>query len=260
MNRVWILYKIGAMEMQEVAARAARYHKTTQAMVTDGLREAILTGALRAGRQLKQEEIAEQFGVSRIPVREALRQLEGEGLVVFYPRRGAVVAELSSQEVQETCEMRVALETLALRLAMPDLTQQDLQRAGEVLDHIDRQEDLIGQWSELNWRFHAVLYAPSNRPRLLGVIKQLHAKCDRYLRLHFSAMDYREKGQSEHRQILDRCEQRDLEGAVRLLTEHIDTVSRMLTAYLEDGDPEASARQARELIDQSLTGGTNAVL
>ena len=228
--------------MEKLAATASQGHKTAQAMVADGLREGILSGVLGGGRPLRQIEIAEEFGVSSVPVREALRQLEGEGLVVFYPRRGAVVSELSRDEVLEICEMREALELLALRKAFPNITDGDLRRAGEVLDWADAQtdEELLARWGQVNWEFHSALYRPANRPQLLGVIRNLHNKFDRYLRIHFSTMDYRGKGQQEHREILERCKQRDEEGAIKALHQHILTVKAMLQDYL-DGEAEEDA-------------------
>ncbi|WP_083760188.1 GntR family transcriptional regulator [Rubrobacter xylanophilus] len=208
-------------------------------MVADGLREGILRGVLKAGQPLRQMEIAEQFGVSSIPVREALRQLEGEGLMVFYPRRGAVVSELSRDEVLEICEMREVLELLALRKAFPNLTEGDLQRAEEVLERADAQtdEELLGMWGEVNWEFHSALYRPANRPQLLGVIRNLHNRFDRYLRIHFSALDYRVKGQQEHWEILERCKRGDEGRALEELRRHILTVKEMLLEYL-DGEAE----------------------
>jgi DNA-binding GntR family transcriptional regulator len=134
-------------------------------MVADGLREGILSGVLGGGRPLRQIEIAEEFGVSSVPVREALRQLEGEGLVVFYPRRGAVVSELSRDEVLEICEMREALELLALRKAFPNTTDGDLRRAGEVLDRADAQtdEELLAEAEKTFDLLYEAYFEPARR-------------------------------------------------------------------------------------------------
>ncbi len=222
------------MDFERSMRPADQAHESVQEVVASRLREAILSGSFEGGRQLRQAEIAARFGVSSIPVREAFRRLEGEGLVVFYPRRGAIVAELSPDEMREICEMREALETLALRKALPNMTNEDLRRAKEVLDLADKEPDdqLLPRWGEMNWEFHKALYYPAGRPRLLGTINNLHINFDRYLRLHFSAMRYREKGQQEHREILERCKQRDAEGAAEALRLHIQTVSEMLFGYL----------------------------
>lgn len=213
-------------------------------VVADGLREEILSGVLGGGQPLRQVDIASRFEVSAIPVREALRQLGGEGLVTFYPRRGAVVASLSRNEVREICEMREALETLALRKALPNMTADDLSHAQKVLDDADEESDeqLLLRWGEMNLEFHETLYLPAGRPKLLSTIKNLHTNFDRYLRVHFSAMHYREKGQQEHRAILRHCQQGNEENAVEALHLHISTVNEMLMEYLDGEETDGTAR------------------
>lgn len=221
------------MGLDEIAARASGQFRTTQSMVASGLRDAILSGVLAGGQPLRQEEIAESFGVSRSPVREALRQLEGEGMVAFIPHRGAVVSEISHQEVEEITEIRISLETMAMRKAIPLLDDDDLERAEEVLRRIDREEDLITYWSDLNWRFHATLFAPAERPRLLALIKSQHDAFERYIRMHLALSDY-EKPQSEHYELLDLCRKRDTEAVLKLLAKHIENTSDLLVTYIKD--------------------------
>ncbi len=222
------------MGLEEIAARASGQFRTTQSMVANGLRDAILSGVLAGGQPLRQEEIAESFGVSRSPVREALRQLEGEGMVAFIPHRGAVVSEISHYEVEEITEIRIALETMAMHKAIPLLEDDDLERAEEVLHRIDREEDLITYWSELNWRFHATLFAPAERPRLLALIKSQHDAFERYIRMHLALSDY-EKPQSEHYELLDLCRKKDTDAILKLLTQHIENTSELLVTYIKDG-------------------------
>lgn len=205
--------------------------RSTPAVVADVLREAILRGILAAGQQLRQEEIARQLGVSHIPVREALRQLEAEGLVRLRPYRGFEVSELSPEEVEELYEIRIPLECQALRLALPHLTDQDLEQAQAVLDAIDAEAD-PSAWSELNTRFHSILYAPSGRQRLLNLIRTLRTNVDRYLRLYISVMQRKAYSQREHRAILEAVRRRDEAQALRALEEHLDIACRMLVDYL----------------------------
>lgn len=200
-------------------------------MVADVLREAILRGILVAGQQLRQDEIARELGVSHIPVREALRQLEAEGLVRLRPYRGFEVSELSPEEVEELYEIRIPLECQALRLALPHLTDEDVERAERILDAIDAEDD-PSTWSELNTEFHAVLYAPSRRQRLLNLIRTLRTNVDRYLRLYISVMQRKEYSQREHRKILEAVRRRDAAGAVAALEEHLGIACRMLVDYL----------------------------
>ena len=207
--------------------------QTTPSLVADVLRDAILSGRLPAGQSLPQDEIAAQFGLSRIPVREALRQLEGEGWVTLFPHRRAVVSALSYEELREIVEIRVLLETAALRLAIPHLSADDLARADEILAITDQDGDVAAHWSEHNWDFHATLYAPADRPRLLSMSKSLHDNIDRYLRRYrFILDDYKAQGQREHREILAACKRRDIDRAVTLLGRHIGGVSGLLAAHL----------------------------
>lgn len=225
--------------MDEVASRASNRYRTAHGMVVGGLRDAILSGVLAGGQQIRQDEIAEQFGVSRMPVREALRQLEGEGMVSFYPHRGAVVSELSYHEVVEITELRLILEPSALRKAFGLLGEEEFTQAEEILEDIDREKDLGSRWGELNWRFHATLIAPANRPRLLDVIKAQHTAFERYIRLHLTLSDY-EKPQREHYELLRLCRQKDLDAALELLSSHIEDTGELLLTHLsrdsEQGD------------------------
>lgn len=158
-------------------------------------------------------------------------------MVSFIPHRGAVVSEISHHEVEEIIELRVALETMAMRKAIPLLEDDDLERAEEVLRRIDREEDLITYWSELNWRFHATLFAPAERPRLLALIKAQHDAFERYIRMHLALSDY-EKPQKEHYELLDLCRKKDTEAALNLLAKHIDDTGALLVTYIKD-DTEA---------------------
>src|SRR4029077_2026095 len=126
------------------------------------LRDMILSGEIAEGEQLRQDALAAAHGVSRIPLREALRQLEAEGLVSFFPHRGAVVSTLSLAEIEELFEIRALIEADVLRRAIPHLTADDLDRAEEIVDTarvaFQRESD-VGRWGELNWKFHSTLYA-----------------------------------------------------------------------------------------------------
>lgn len=222
-----------SVDLSDLAAGVLRHQRSTPDLIADALREAIVQGVFQEGQSLRQDEIAAQFGVSRIPLREALRQLEAEGLVLLSPNRGATVAVMSPEEAQEICEIRVVLEGLALQLAIPRLTEADLDKASEILKKTERETD-VGRWAKLNWEFHAVLYGAGDRPRLLSMVKTLHINIDRYIRLQMAKMNYLEKSQQEHQQILDACRKRDSKTAVRLLKRHIETAGEQLVAYLQN--------------------------
>ncbi|HVC82413.1 MAG TPA: GntR family transcriptional regulator [Chloroflexota bacterium] len=243
------------MQLQDMAADALSGHRTTPALVADVLREAILTGILPPGQPVRQEEVAARFGLSRSPIREALRQLEGEGLVKLYPHRGAVVVGVTLGELRELVEIRVSLETLAIRLALPRLTDHDLRRLEDIIADADAMtdEDARRQWGANNWEFHAALYAPARRPRLFAMIKNLHMHVDRYVRVYFALAHASERAQTDHRRILAACRNRDVERVTFLIERDIEGVVEMLARVLpedtDNPDQRHSARPARESAD-----------
>ncbi|MBA1334964.1 MAG: GntR domain-containing protein [Firmicutes bacterium] len=206
-------------------------HCTLSDMVTNILREKILSNELRGGVQLKQKDLASQLGVSMSALREALKSLEAEGLVKIYPNRGAVVSELSVEEVQEIFDIRLFLELGALGLAVPNLTETDLAEADRILKEADA-ETHSRRWGELNWCFHETLYRPAKRPRLLSLIQNAHNNVERYMRLYLSTMNYQTKSQEEHWELLKACTQRDVEAARDILRKHMTEASAILTGYL----------------------------
>ncbi|MCX7938618.1 MAG: GntR family transcriptional regulator [Thermoflexales bacterium] len=202
------------------------------------LRREIARGVLKAGQPLPQEEIAARFGVSKIPAREALFQLRAEGLVTFYPNRGAVVSQLSADEVEEIYAMRIALETLALRRAAPRLTRADFIRLESLIAIMDGETTPL-KWSELNWEFHAALYHPCGMPRLLETVRTLHANVQRYLVVYLASSDYHAEAQSQHRAILARCREGDAEAAANLLAQHLQQAADKMRALLSHSTPAA---------------------
>lgn len=203
----------------------------TNQSIAEALRADILCGRLQGGQPLRQDEIAARFGVSKIPVREALVQLKAEGLVDLHPNRGAFVSELSAAEADEIYVMRIALEKEVLARAIPHLTVSHLKRAGELLAAIDREEN-IARWGELNWEFHATLYAPAGLPRVMETLRTLHANIARYLVLYLAGMDYQKKSQREHRLLLRACREGDAEKAQAILEGHLRSAATQLVKFL----------------------------
>ena len=216
------------MKSGEVAKqRSGGIHGSTPDAVREALRRAISAGEMAPGFQLRQDELAERFGTSRIPVREALRQLEAEGFVTFLPNRGAVVSDLSIDEVIELLEIRIALECHALRLAIPAMGDIDLDDAKEILRSYDEEPD-PEKWGAFNWRFHKALYAPCNRPRLLAMIEANYGHVGRFTRALVSRATGKDRPQREHYQLLEFCRGGEVEKAVRLLREHIVQTQKTL--------------------------------
>ncbi len=195
-------------------------YKTAASFVVETLRQGILSGSLAEGTPLRQDELAEKFDLSRMPIRDALRQLEAEGLVDQEPHKGAVVATMAVDDIVEIFDMRVMAECAALKIAFPSLTKAGLEELSDILDAMDATSD-ADRLSELNQKFHGHLYREANRPRLQALIKSLHDSVDRYLRLLLVNLDYHNKSQKDHRIILEACLAGNQHAAVRALEKHL---------------------------------------
>lgn len=212
-------------------AEALPRYQTAADLVADTLRKAIVNGAIGSNEPLRQEDLAARFGVSRMPVRDALRRLEAEGLVVFHPRRGAFVAGFGLSDVGEIYELRALLEVEALRLSLPTLTGAAFTTAEGTLDEIDGEAD-ISRWGALNLRFHLALYSGCGRKRLLDLIEAHCVAIDRYVRILLSHLDYREESQAEHRHLLALCRRQEIETATRVLRDHLDGARIRLVNFM----------------------------
>jgi DNA-binding GntR family transcriptional regulator len=221
-----------SMDRLSVLAAAEHRPQTVADHVAAILREAIATGALKAGTALRQDELARRFGFSRMPIRDALRQLEAEGIVSIHPTRGAFVARMDGAEIGEIYAIRELLEVEALRLALPRLTAKDLADAASALDQIDAEPD-VARWGALNHVFHLALYGPCGNARLLGLIEAQHNAADRYVRILLSNLDYRARSQAEHRKILAACRKHDQDQALMGLARHLREGSKALVKFIK---------------------------
>jgi DNA-binding GntR family transcriptional regulator len=213
-----------------VGAAGPRFRTATE-YVESALRQGILSGALPGGTALRQEEIAAAFAVSRQPVREALRQLESQALIDFFPHRGAVVTVISAADAADHYAIRAALEPAALRLSLPALAPADLAQAAALVAEMDAEAG-ASRLGELNRRFHMTLYGKAGRPRLLALVDQHLASADRYLRFHLAALGRSHLSQGEHRSLLAACRRRAADRAAAILTRHITAAGDNLQAFL----------------------------
>lgn len=193
----------------------------TQEWVYRVLRTGIINGTLPGGMQLKQDEISAALNVSHIPVREALRQLEAQQLVTIHANRGATVTELNREMLINTMQVRAAISTAMLAVAIPRMTDEDFEALDAILDEQRKTNDLLPS-EDLNSRFHDALTARANNPVADMLMEIIHANIDRYLRSGFysDAAD-RENSVVEHEEILAACKARNIDEAVRLLHAHI---------------------------------------
>jgi DNA-binding GntR family transcriptional regulator len=214
--------------------RVSLPHRTLSAAITDRLRTAILDGEHAAGAQLRQDVLAEAFGVSRIPVREALFQLEAEGLVQMVPHKGALVTGLSKEEVDDVFDLRVMLEPRLLRDAIPRLTDADFLRiegAQHAFEAMITSGGIAGSGT-LNAEFHMALYAAAHLPKSISIVAGLLQTSERYTRLQLSSSRAFAKAAREHRELLAACRAGDVRSACDLLAAHIEGVRADLAAVL----------------------------
>lgn len=210
--------------------------KTVSMLTLEAVRERILHGEYAEGTPLRQDAIAAELGVSRIPVREALRQLEAEGLVSFKPHVGAIVSSLSLDEIREVFELRAVIEADLLRRAFPHLTRKEMDRAEAVLDQYEAALAAgdVRAWGILNWQFHSTLYQPERHPLSIGIVQQLHQHSDRYQRMQLKLTHGETRANREHRAILDAVRDGEQQHAISLLSSHILGAGRGLVEFLRE--------------------------
>jgi DNA-binding GntR family transcriptional regulator len=199
--------------------------------LAERLRTRILRGELAPGAQLRQDKIAQEFGTSHIPVREAFAQLEARGFVTIIPNRGAFVSAMTRDEAQELQSMRVALELLALDSAIDAFAEHDAAAARAILE-IDREAGDVDQWSKDNWAFHRAIYAPCGKHHLMNVLESLWQKADRYLRLVWQLASWQDASFAEHLRILEAVEAKNKRLAKRLTKEHITAAGAVMVEAL----------------------------
>ncbi|MCT8971518.1 GntR family transcriptional regulator [Microbaculum marinisediminis] len=195
------------------------------ARISRELANRIISGQIEAGAPLRQDHIAEEFGASHVPVREAFRRLEAQGLVESAPHRGVRVAGFSLEEVREVAEMRAALEVLALRNAAPHLTKAILDEAEEATRAGDHAGD-VQAWEEANRKFHRLIITPCGMPRLLRTIDDLHTASARFLFSGWRA-EWETPTDRDHRAILAALRAGDIEAATALLARHVQWIGKM---------------------------------
>ena len=222
--------------------------QTVTAEVADELRRRIVNGHYVGGDQIRQEALAAELGVSRIPIREALLQLEAEGLIVIHTHRGAVVAHLSADDAFDLFEARLALEPTVVRQAIEQSTPGDIERVAASLAAYEKAVSggaSAETLSALNWAFHTAMCEPAKRPRTLAILLSLYTTTDRYLRLQIDRPGAKTKALRDHRAIFDAYRQKKAALAVDLVTGHIkdayQDVMQRVKAHKRVGAPKRVA-------------------
>jgi DNA-binding GntR family transcriptional regulator len=218
----------------------------TEALV-ETLRDEIVRGDLVPGQYLRLEEIAARFDVSTMPVRQALRDLEAEGLVTSYRHRGAMVTQLSADELQDIYDIRVMLEEAATRLAVPHVTEATLAELTLLVEQMEEQQGHVATQVKLNHQFHLTLYAASGRSHLCELNRMLRYRTQHYLHLFTVEVESENfsQTQGEHQAILEACKRGDAEQAAAIIRDHVAQVGHALVGYVRQRDESAVATNSR---------------
>lgn len=241
--------------MERTGAGAGRdLKRISRATITEQLEDAlridIQVGILRPGQRIRSNEVAERYGVSATPLREALQRLAGESLIDLDPRLGATVAPMSERDVRDIYEMLQLLDGIALELSIErgDVSWlADVERAWEALSEAVAQREALGDppsdddrrrvgmlWSSAHWTFHEALYEKCGSPWLMRFVRQLHAHADRYQMLTiYQAAGSQRDLRGEHGQIYRAAKARDVDAAVKALKDHFGLTVHLLADSIE---------------------------
>lgn len=203
------------------------------------LRHELMSGVLRPGAELSQVALAQRFGVSRIPIRDALRILAADGLVEIELNRGARAITLNPDQVRELYDLRILLECDCLRRAAKVLTPDDL----DAIDLVRRKADIDAHtesWSEGDWAFHRALYVRADRPRQLSIIEGLRRTCRMFIGAYHSMPSKTPRWLGEHREIIGRLREGDASLAANILEAHLEAAAQHLLEQMRSSEPSAA--------------------
>lgn len=217
----------------------ATVYRTMQEIVYDTIREAIQTGRYAPGQRLVADDLAQELGTSRMPVREALHRLEVAGLVTITPHRGAIVSELSAKEIVEIYHIRAVLEGLATRLAAPHLTPADFARMNTAIEGMAAAgaDPDLDQMLRQNREFHITIWQAAQASRLRDLLENLYDASHRYRNISILLPGRVAQVVQEHRQIVQALVKGDGAAAERLANEHHENTAQRLLVELERTKP-----------------------
>ena len=227
--------------------------ETAQEQAHAYLRDRIIAGDFPGGMRLKSEELAARLGISRMPIREALRQLHAEGLVVIRRNQGASVVRLSPAEIMELFSIRAALEGLAARIAAERIEPKQTRMLQELLLRMQRHADAPVRWIAGHDAFHDALCAVALMPRLAQQITLLRQQTRPYIRLYVSGHDDPEPRGLEHRMLLEALLGGSGDAAESAMRQHVVENGRSIVAFLESMPKKAARRPARRALPQQVS-------
>ncbi len=212
-------------------------YKPLREIVFETLREAIINATLKPGERLMEIQLAEEMGVSRTPVREAIRKLELEGFVVMVPRKGAYVAGISMKDIADVFEIRAALEGLAAGLAAERITEDELEQLERILVKVGESvtNNNLQQLIEVDTEFHDTLYKACRNERLVQIVSNLREQIQRFRTASLSTPGRMQFALQEHKNIVEAVSERNVELAQALAREHIENAENSMLEVLDEG-------------------------
>ena len=210
-------------------------------VVFNTLRQAILRGEFKPGERLMEIQLANKLGVSRTPIREAIRKLELEGLVIMIPRKGAEVADITEKSLRDVLEVRKALEELAVQLACEKITQEELEeleKAGENFKKVLKRSKDITEVAEADVRFHDVIYMATDNQKLILLLNNLREQMYRYRVEYLKEGETRDLLVKEHEELTRAIKERDVERAKQLSFQHIENQRMAILRSIEAENAE----------------------
>ena len=205
-------------------------------VVFNTLREAILKGDLKPGERLMELQLASKLGVSRTPIREAIRMLEQEGLAVTTPRKGAEVAKMTLKDMEDVLEIRDALDELAVRIACQKITDEQLKQLEDVKELFEKntQTNNVKNIAEANVSFHDVIYEATGNPKLVTLLNNLREQVYRYRVEYIKDPKNYPTLIAEHEAILDSLKNRDVKNAVEAMHVHVANQAEAVKMVIQE--------------------------
>lgn len=218
---------------------ASQLPRTVKSTLVEELRDAIILGEYIPGQRLRLDDIAARFDISTSPVREALRDLEAEGLVTIFPHRGAVVTQLSADDLLDIYEVRATLESMATRLAVPNMGEATFTQLELYIEQMDNHLGELAELVKLNHNFHYTLYCASGRRHLCELTSILRHRTQHYLHAFISQLGGMPMAQVEHRAIIEAARDSDTDRAVTIIYDHVIHVGNSIIEYVRQQERDA---------------------
>ncbi|RBP85110.1 GntR family transcriptional regulator [Marinomonas rhizomae] len=213
-----------------MAQKRAVVRQSLPDVIATDLRNRILSGDLAEGSLIRQELLAEEYDVSRMPVREALKRLDSEGLVVFINNRGATVTKHSLDEIAEFFDVRILLEVDLLKKSIPLMDEHHFDRCRELLDEMEASYAAgnVADWGPLNAQYHAMLYEAANQKLTMQLLERVSMLANRYVSMHIDQLSKADNAEHDHRSLFNLARLRDVDGAADLLKAHLENTKQQI--------------------------------